>query len=142
MVGPTNLDVVRSIYSAWERGDFSATDWADEEIEFTLIGGPNPGTSRGLAGMARLWAGVLNVYERAYPKVDEYRELDDERVLVLYRTHGVGKVSGLEVSRLEGTQASLFHLCEQKATHLTIWWGWDRAFADLGLNPEPTAADP
>jgi hypothetical protein len=138
----TNLDVVRSICAAWERGDFSASDWADQDIEFALVGGPNPGRSRGLAGMARLWAGVLNVFERASPTVDEYQELDDERILVLYRTQGVGKVSGIEVSRLGATQASLFHLRDQKVTKLTIWWGRERALADLGLGPERDAADP
>ena len=132
----TNLAVVRSIYAAWEQGDFSASDWADEEIEFTLIGGPNPGSSRGLAGMAQLWAGVLNVFERAYSTVDEYRELDGERILVLYRNHGIGKVSGLEISRLAATQASLFHMRDQKVIKLTIWWDQERALADLGLGPK------
>lgn len=138
----TNLELVRSIYSAWERGDFSSSDWADEAIEFAVIGGPNPGTSKGLAGMARLWAGVLNTFEQAYATVDEYRQLDEERILVLYRTHGAGKASGLEVSRLAATQASLFHLRDQKVTKLIIWWGRERALADLGLSQESDAAHP
>jgi ketosteroid isomerase-like protein len=47
-----NLDLVRSIYAAWERGDFKSTDWADSDIEYEYAEGPSPGTWKGLDGMA------------------------------------------------------------------------------------------
>jgi hypothetical protein len=29
-----NLDLVRSIVEAWERGAFTSAEWADDKIEF------------------------------------------------------------------------------------------------------------
>ena len=128
-----NVDLVKSIYAKWEKGDFSSNDWADPEIELVEADGPSPGTVKGLQEMATMWGKVLSAYEDFRAIADEYRELDDERVLVLIRNMGRGKASGLEVADMEPRSANLFHLRDGKVTRLTAWWSRDRALADLGL---------
>ncbi len=47
-----SLDLVRSIYGAWEGGDFGTAGWADPQIEYEYRDGPSPGTWSALEGMA------------------------------------------------------------------------------------------
>ena len=42
----------------------------------------------------------LSVWEGSAIEVDEYRELDDERVLVLFHPGGHGKTSRLELAQM------------------------------------------
>jgi len=95
-----NVEVVRSIYAAWERDDFSSAEWAHPEIEYVLADGPEPGSWRGIAEMAEGWRNFLDAWEEWRGEVDEYRELDDERVLVLFRLIGRGKTSGMELGQM------------------------------------------
>src|SRR5258708_4651225 len=92
-----NLDIVRSIYAAWERGDYSSAEWAHREIEFVVPDGPDPGSWNGLAEMTESWRSQVSAWEAFHAVPDEFRQLDDERVLVLSHFTARGKTSGLEV---------------------------------------------
>ena len=52
-MGSGNLEFVRSIYAAWERDDYSSTEWAHPDVEFVLADGPDPGSWRGAPGWPR-----------------------------------------------------------------------------------------
>jgi ketosteroid isomerase-like protein len=131
-----NLDLVRSIYADWERGDWSSAEWAHPEIENVYADGPSPGSWEGEAGMAAAARDRLDVWEDFRVKAEEYRALDDERVLVLVRFSGRGKASGLEVGQMRTKGAHLFHITGGEVTRLVIYWDREHALADLGLAAE------
>ena len=128
-----NLDLVRSIYSAQERGDWSSADWADPEIEFVFADGPSPGIWVGVGAMGEVWRDYLSALEDYRVEVEEYRELDGERVLVLIHRQGRGKTSGLELGQMQTKNAVLFHVRDGKVTRFVVYWDRDRALADFGL---------
>jgi ketosteroid isomerase-like protein len=130
-----NLDLVRSIYADWERGDFSHGEWADPEIEVVVADGPAPGTWTGRAGMAQSHREFLSAYESLRMVTDEYRELDEERVLVLVRIEGRGKTSGVDLGQIMSDRraADLFHIRDGQVTRLVIYYNTEHALADLGL---------
>ncbi len=124
---------MRSIYADWERGDFSHVEWADLDIEWTLVDGLSPGTWRGLAGMATTSALGGATSEEA-PRI-EYRELDDERVLVLQSA-----LAGAEEraeSRSGATTDERRDISSTSPTarsaKLVLYSVRDRALSDLGL---------
>jgi hypothetical protein len=129
-----NLDLVRSIYAAWERGDWSSAEWAHPEIEFDIADGPEPGVRIGVAAMAKSWQEWLSAWEDYRIQAEEYRALDEQRVLVLNRYGGRGKTSGLEIGDAGGTTAAtLFHVRDRKVTRLVGYNNRENALADLGL---------
>jgi ketosteroid isomerase-like protein len=125
-----NLDLARSIFAAWGRGDFSSVEWADSQIEMVLADGPDPGCFLGLAEMAEGWRGRMSAWKQARFAASEFRELDAERVLVLTHFSGRGKTSGLDLS---ATGANVFHFREGRVTRIVRYWDRERALADLGL---------
>ena len=128
-----NTEFVRSIFAARERGDFSDAGWAHPEIEYAIVDGPEPTSYKGLAGLAQAMRDILSPWDRYQGRVEEYRELDTERVLVLYHSSGRGKTSGLELDALSTQQAQVVYVCDGRVTKILVYHDRKQAFADLGL---------
>ena len=131
-----NLDLVRSIYADVERRDFDRVaqdtrEWVHPEFEWVIADGPRPGSFKGVTGMKESFYGMFEAWEDLRFEVEEYRELDAERVLVLDHRRGRGKGSGVEV---QTKGAGVWHVRDGKVTRGVIYWDRDRALADLGLD--------
>jgi ketosteroid isomerase-like protein len=131
-----NLDLVQSLFVAWERGDFSSAEWADPGIEYVAADGPSPGQWEGLTGLVDGWGNWISTWENLRVGGEEYRELDDERILVLVHWSGRGKTSGLELAQIRTKGAGVFHVRDGKVTRVVAYIDRGHAFADLGLTPE------
>lgn len=127
-----NLELVRSIFARWERGDFSSAEWAHAEIEFVVADGPSPGTWTGRAGMVEGWRDFLDAWDDWRGEAEEYRELDGEHVLVLIHGSGRGKTSGLDAARMQARGANLFAIRAGTVRRLVVYFDREHALAALG----------
>jgi ketosteroid isomerase-like protein len=128
-----NLDLVRSIYADWERGDFSSSDWAHPEIEYSDADGPLSGRTGELAVVGRGVREFLSEWEEFHLVADRLQELDPERVLALDHRTGRSRTSGLDLGAMRTDGARLFHICDGKVTRIVVYFDRRRALADLGL---------
>jgi ketosteroid isomerase-like protein len=132
-----NLDLVRSIYSDWGRGDFGSVYWAHPDIEFAFADGPEPGRWRGLKERSARYGEWLRGWKNFRAEPEEYVVADDRRILVFVRNSGRGHTSGLEFE--QRSVANFFEFRDGKVVRLVLYWDRNRALADLGLAPEPNS---
>jgi ketosteroid isomerase-like protein len=104
-----NVDLVRSIFA-------------------DLLKSPRSWTGR--ARLTEANRDFLSLWTDWRIHAEGFRELDDERVLVLTRRGGRGKASGLEIWE---PSANVLHVRDGTVTRLVFYWDRDRALADLGL---------
>jgi len=133
-----NLELVHTILAEWERGNFRSVDWAHPQIEYAIVDEPGSQVGWGVAAMTRTWREFLTAWDEYRVEAHEYRELDEERVLVALRAQGRGKASGLDIGATGGGRgsANVFHVRGGKVTRLVSYFDRDRALADVGLAPE------
>jgi len=100
----SNLDLVRSIYAAWERGHFSSVEWAHPAIVFESIGFDST-TSTGVAEMGQRWREWVSTWE-------DYRS---------------------EAEAFASSVTGVFEVRDGKVTRLALYWERADALAELGL---------
>jgi ketosteroid isomerase-like protein len=139
-----NLELVHSILAEWERGNFRSVDWAHPQIEYAIADEPGSQAGWGVAAMTRTWREFLTAWDDYRVEAHEYRELDEERVLVALMAQGRGKASGLDIGAAGGGRgsANVFHVRGGTVTRLVSYFDRDRALADVGLATDGDAGEP
>src|ERR1035437_1486561 len=89
-----NLDLVRSIYAAWERGEWGRGDWGSPDIEYEYVGGPEPRGGTGLAGLASTMRDWLGAWDDWRVEGVEVRGIDGGHLFVTGESSGRGKARG------------------------------------------------
>jgi ketosteroid isomerase-like protein len=122
-----NVEIVRSIYAAWAKGDFSSVEWADVDIEFGM---PGEAPCRGVEAMGRRWGDFLKSWEGVATVPEAFRD-EGDRVLVLHEFRGQGKRSGIPAADFSG--ACVFTLKEGKVVRLRLYAHRSEALDAVGL---------
>jgi ketosteroid isomerase-like protein len=128
-----NLDLVRWILAAHERGDYSSAEWADRDIEYAIVGGPTPGNWKGRVAMAGAAGELFDAWKEHRTMAEEFRQLDSERVLVLVHVDARGKASGLALPESQSKIAVLYQIRDGRVIRHVVYLDRADAFADLDL---------
>ncbi len=118
-----NIELVRSVYDGWSRGDFSETEAYDPDIEFEMVDWPHQTRVRGVEEMSRTWRSTLSAWHdfRAVPT--DYVDCG-RNVLVINHIQGSGKESGAEVS---AETATVWTVDDGRVVRLALYWDVARA---------------
>ena len=131
-----NVEIAKRVVEAFNGRDAAAaSELTTPDFEWfpAMATSVEGGSYRGDEGIRRYLAEVNETWDELRLVVDEFRELDDERVAVLVHGTGRGKASGLEYSPEMTRTAHLFHVQGGKVVKFLFYLDRDRAHADLGL---------
>jgi ketosteroid isomerase-like protein len=128
-----NLDLVRSIFGAWERGDHGSSEWAHPEIEYIWADGLSRGRWKGLEAMA----GALGGHGSGRGGISAQRRTATACSMTSAcwsstASAGAARQMTVGVGDLMTKGASVWSIKGERVTRLVLYWDRDRALADLG----------
>jgi ketosteroid isomerase-like protein len=126
-----NVEVVRSFYLAWARGERSGLlGLMDPEIEYVNPPGAiEPGTRRGIEAFAAAVQKVFEGFDTWEAEPEEFTAVGDQ-VAVVVRYRARGRESGAEV---EGRESALWTVRKGKVTRMAWFHGPTDALEAAGL---------
>jgi ketosteroid isomerase-like protein len=125
-----NVEIIRTLWRAFERGQVPAHAFADEAEWHTATDLPDAETCKGVKAirqmLAMAWENTLNPGLAA----EELRDAG-ERVVVRWRGWGTGRASGLPI---DWHEAHIYELRGGKVVDVREYRSWERALEAVGLS--------
>ena len=91
-----DLNVLREVYSRWERGDFSSWEAFADDYVWKAADGPEVGEYTGMAEITASWRTWLQAWDGFSVEAEEIVAGSDSRYVVMQLFRGKGKASGIE----------------------------------------------
>jgi ketosteroid isomerase-like protein len=136
-----NVERLRGLYADWAEGNFWTTgEFVDSEVEFEWvwafaeIGGMPEGRTDSLKELTAVWLDWLKPWERFTVEAEEFVEIDDDRVLVLYRRRA--RMRGTD-STIEHEGGTVWTLRDGMAVHGVDFDDRAKALEATGLREQP-----
>jgi uncharacterized protein len=92
-----NVEVVRRIYAAWQRGE-SAGQWMDRDIEYV---NPHDAVEQGVLRGRKSFARVTESFDEVSFEPERFVGAG-EKVVVIAKLRGRGRASGIETETVQG----------------------------------------
>jgi ketosteroid isomerase-like protein len=123
-----NVEIILSVYDRVARGE-GAADLFHPDVEWSM---PHPGgEAHGLAELGTFWRDYEATWEDREIELEDVRELDGERVLVLFTERARGRASGVETQASPG---AIWTLRDGKIAGFRAWIDRADALRAAGLD--------
>ncbi len=115
-----NVEIVRRVYEEWSRGDFSAGEVFDADVEFDMVDWPGRDRSHGIQEMAEAWQESLAAWDDFRAEPTDFIE-HGPHVVVPTHVTAFGKGSGAAVT---AETATVWTFEAGKVVRLALHWDW------------------
>ena len=130
---PSNVDVVRAVVTAFNRGDFeTAMEMCTEDVVFDwsrrMLDGE---VFTGREESRRFLQGVMEIFDEIHIPAEELTDLGDGVVLLVGTARFKGRASGLDV---EAAAANLWTVRDGKVSRFRFYQSKEDALADAATS--------
>ena len=125
-----DLEVLREVYSHWERGDFTFWEAFADDYVWKAVDAIESGEYTGIAEVSAAWRTWLQAWDGFSVEAEEVVAGSDGRYVVMQLFRGKGKASGLES---EERSAAVVTMRDGLIARMEGFWDRDAALQAAGV---------